>query len=203
VVKVLGKAGTSLADVYDVKGSIAGVDELNSEEVSVVHELGATIFSERLNGFLFRLTTGAITQNTSFQLTLEVNLPIYRVLSVYVQIDTAARCTRAQVSLRQVQGGREIPMFIWDGANDFESSIIIVENGAAASTDSALIQVSPATMPIIGMGVAQPALVGDEIVMRGTTSGFGAGTVVVVALIYIANPQGVIGPAVGLPVPSW
>jgi len=203
VVKVLGKAGVSLADVYDVKGSIAGVDQLNSEEVSLTHEMGATIFSERLQGFLFRLTSGDILQDISFDITLTINLPIYRVLSVYVQADAGQRLTRAQVSLRQTQGGREIPMFIWAVNNDNESTIRIVENGAAVGIDSALIQVSPATMPIIGLGSDQPALVGDEIVLRGTSSSFGAGTVECVALVYIANPQGVIQRGVGLPVPSW
>jgi len=204
VAKVLGQAGTSLADVYDVEGSIAGVDQLNSEEVSLTHEMGATIFSERLQGFIFRLTSGATLQNLTFNIVLPINLPIYRVLGVYVQIDTGARLTRVQVALRQTQGGREIPMFIWTTTNDIEQTILIVENGAAVGVDVALVQVSPGgTLPILGMGSDQPALVGDEIVMRGTTSGFGAGTVTCTALVYIANPQGVIQRAVGLPIPSW
>lgn len=204
MVKVLGKAGVSLADAYDVQGSIAGVDELNSEEVSLTHEMGATLFSERLQGFLFRLTSGDILQSVNFQITLEVNIPIYRVVSVYVQADQTTRLDRVQVSMRQTQGEREIPMFIWDSANDVESSILIVENGGATTNDFALIQTNPGpTMPIIGIGADQPALVGDEIVMRGTSSAFGAGNVEIVALAYIANPQGVIARGVGLPVPSW
>jgi len=201
--KVLGKAGTSLADIYDVKGSIAGVDQLNSEEVSLTHDMSATIFSERLQGFIFRMTSGAITQSTNFNITLAVNLPIYRVLSVYVMVDTGARLNRVQLSLRQVQGGREIPFYIWNTNNDLESTILIVDNDAAAGIETALVQVSPATMPIIGIGAEQPALVGDEIVLRGTSSGFGAGEVTVVALVYIANAQGVIQRGVGLHVPSW
>jgi len=201
--KILSQAGKSLADVYDVQGSIAGVDQLLTEDVSLTHDMSSTIFSERLQGFLFRLTSGDIVASASFQLTLVVSIPIYRVMAVYVQADQASRTDRVQVSLRQVQGGREIPMFIWDSANDVESSILIVENDAAATNDFALVQASPATMPIIGMGSDQPALVGDEIVMRGTASAFGAGNVEVVALVYIANARLGGLSSVGLAVPSW
>jgi len=194
----------SLADVYNVEGSIAGIDRLESGEVSLVHEMGATIFSERLSGFIRRVVTAAELQSQTFDLTM-TSLPAgpWRVLGVYVQAGDVGRTTRAQVSLRDPLSGREIPIFIWDVANDFESDIRIVENGSAASNDSALIQVSPAVMPSLGIGGGQPQRVGTEIVLRGSTSAFGAGTVVITALVYLGLSH--IGgiSSRGLPIPSW
>ena len=133
--KILGQAGTSLADVYDIEGSIAGVDQLLSEEVTLEHEMGGVIFSERLIGSIERLTTGALVQNTSWDLTLVTPPGIFRVLGVYVQADVGARSTRAQVSIRDPTSARELPLFIWDSANDLEQSIRIVENGGAVGND--------------------------------------------------------------------
>jgi len=204
--KVLAQTGTSLADIYDVQGSVAGVDQLISEEVSLTHEMGATIFSERLAGAFERLTTGALLQNITFNITGVVStLPIYRVLGVYVQTDVAARLTRAQVSLRDPTLGREIPMFIWDTANDIESQIDIIENGAAASVDTALIQANPGgAIPNLGIGVGQRLRVGGEIVLRGLTAGFGAGNVTVTALVHLAfTSVAELSNSRGVPIPGW
>jgi len=203
--KILSQAGISLADIYDVVGSIAGVEELLSEEISLIHEMGSTVFSERLRGTIQRATTGALAQNVVWNLTIPHPGGIYRILGVYVQADVSSRTQRAQISLRSVEQGREIPLFIWDSTgNDFQSSIQIVEEGAAVSTDSALIQISPQMgVPTIATGAGQPAAVGDEIIFRGITGGFGAGTVTNVALIHMVSAESASFIAVGLPIPGW
>lgn len=207
--KVLGRAGTSLADIYDIEGSIAGVDQLLSEEVHLEHEMGGAIFSERLVGTIERITTGALTQNTNFNFTAAGPPGTYRVLNVYMQADTAARVLFAQVSLQAaattVLPLREIPIFIWDDVNDVESRIRIIDNGAAVGGDTAMIQTRPMAMPTLGLGTGQRLMVGDAIVFRGVTAGFGAGTVEVVALLYVARAEIGIGrlPQIGLPLPGW
>ncbi len=204
--KILSQSGKSLADVYDIKGSIAGVDELRSEEVSLVHGMGETIFSERLVGEIRRMTTGDIAASATWDLTAVGGVGVYRVVGVYVQADVGARTSLAQVSLRSARQGRELPIFVWDTANDVSSSIRILDNGAAISTDAALIQANPMPMlPMLGIADGQRLQVGDEIVFRGVASAFGAGTVEVIALIYLAEAS--VGaarlPSVGLPIPGW
>ena len=204
--KVLAQAGFSLADVYDVQGSIAGVDQLVTEEVHLVHEMGGTIFSERLGGAIIRATTGALNQSTTWDV-ITTGLPagIWRVEGVYVQSDTAGRSDRAQVSLRDINAGREFPLFVWDATNDFQSDIRIIENGAAVGNDAALIQTSPVpNLPSLGIASGQRTQrVGEEIAFRGQTTAFGAGTITHTALIYIAfmRLRGVS--SIGLPIPGW
>jgi len=64
--KVLGQVGVSLADAYDIEGSIAGVDELVTRDVSLTHDMAATIFSERVSTAIRRSATAALAQNTLF-----------------------------------------------------------------------------------------------------------------------------------------
>jgi len=205
--KILGQAGKSLADVYDVEGSQAGIDNLVAHDVNLVHEMGAVILSERLISNIERTTTGAIAQTITFNIAAVMTTNIYRVMGIYVQTDVPARLTRVQVSLRSPVSGREVPFFIWDLANDVESTINIVEAGAAVSVDTALIQTSPVpNMPTLGISGDQPAgnQHGQEIVMRGLTETFGAGTVTVTALIHtvLASVPG-SSTSKGLPLPSW
>ena len=210
--KVLGQAGTSLADVYDVEGSIAGVENLDSNNVALQHEMGATIFSERLFGSIERIPSGALAQNIAFDVVVSTFPGVYRVLGVVVLVDVLARLTLAQVSLRSSRQGREMPIFVWDTVNDIGSSIRTVENGAASASTGILVQATPQHMPSLGMSQGQPLQAGDEIVFRGLTSGFGAGTVNITALIYVAA-TGLLADAAGnlvaglqsrgLPIPGW
>lgn len=205
--KILAQAGISLADVYDVVGSIAGVSQLLSQEgVGLQHEMGGTLFSERLRGNIERLTTGDLAQNVTWDLTFTIDpgIHLYRVLGVYVQADAPARVTQAQVSLRSAEQGRELPIFIWDSTNDVDTNIRVLENGAAVTSDFAMMQTRPQAMPSLGISGDQRTRVGDEIVFRGLTSGFGAGTVEVVALFYLAFPSFTSSVSSrGLPLPAW
>lgn len=202
--KVLSQAGISLADIYDIQGSIAGVDQLLATDVALFHEMGATIFSERLIGEINRQETGDILQNATWNLTVLVPpAGIYRVLAVQVLADAAAKVSIAQVSLRSLGTTREIPIFVWDQANDISSGIRIVDDGAATATMQALIQTSPVAMPNLGVGRGQAASVGDQIVFRGLMLGFGGGTAEAVALVYLASSRTTAISSIGVPIPAW
>ena len=64
--KILSQAGDSLADSYDVAGSIAGVDDLITQDVQLLHEMGGTIFSERLTSQVLTIASGSIAQNSEY-----------------------------------------------------------------------------------------------------------------------------------------
>jgi len=207
--KILSQSGTSLADVYDVEGSIAGIDELISREVNLVHEMGGTIFAERVQGNVLPMSTGPLLQNVTFDETLTGPEGVWRVFNVMVIANVAARVDRAQVSLRYPTVGREQPIFIWD-TNDGRSisaNIRIVESGGAVGNQVALIP-SLFQVPSMGVGPSSPRSQAEgstEIVFRGLSTGFGAGNITLVALIYIARLDLLITGSTpyGLPIPGW
>ena len=202
MVKILSKSGDSLADTYDVVGSVAGIEQLNSREVDLVHEMGGTLFSERLSGFIRRGITAALNQSTAFDITI-VDLPIvYRVLNVLVVVSNASRVSHCNISLRSLFTGREMPIFIFDVNQDTESNIRIDENGSGVGNRVEL-NGKLGMLPTIGIGGEQPQRVGEDLVFRGVTSAFGAGTITLTALIYVAFSQ--IGglSSRGVLIPSW
>ena len=203
MVKVLSQAGISLSDVYDVEGSVVGVEELEAREVALTHEMGATIFSERLSGAIRRAESVNRIQSQSFISTFN-DLPQgpYRVTGVFAFVDTAGRLANLQLSLRTADQTREIPFFVWNSALDSEATVRIVDDGAAAANIIALLG-DRNLMPTLGIGVGQPQQVGPSIVMRGITSAFGAGTVSITAIVYVAFSQIAGISSIGLPVPSW
>jgi len=204
VVKVLSKSGDSLADVYDVVGSIAGIDQLHSEEISLVHEMGSTIFSERLSGAVRRATTGNLLQDVDFNVVIDT-LPagITRMSGVLVFTDNATRILRVCVSQRDVVSARDIPVWIWDGAN-FQNANF-EDDGAGVATHSVLTP-EPGTSlhQSLIIGTHQPQEVAD-VALRGRTTGFGAGNVDVTVLFLLAFTAlggGQVSNR-GLHVPSW
>lgn len=205
--KVLSQSGTSLADLYDVEGSIAGVEELISREVGLTHEMGATLFSERLHGTIFRITTGAQLQNATFDVAFDpVISGVYRVFNVLLFADVAGRTDRVQMSANYPIILREMPLAVWD-VNDggsLTANIRIVDGGAPGN-QVALIP-SLVQAPTLMFGDTQPGARGvGEFVLRGLTSAFGAGTVTISAFINVGRMDlGVSGQtSFGLPVPSW
>ena len=204
--KILSQSGSSLADVYGVEGSIAGIEQLETRDLPLVHEMGSTVFSERLGGEIVRLASGDIAQSTAFDVILtSPPVGVYRVLGVVVLVNNSARVGMAQVSVRDPATGREIPIFIWDSDDDTVSQMRTVENGGAAATTSVLRSSLNLRSITIGIAEGQPRRVGEEIVMRGLTLGFGAGTVETIALLYLATAEITQGglSSRGLPVPSW
>lgn len=201
--KILSQAGSSLADIYDVEGSIAGIDTLETRELPIVHEMGATVFAERLSGSVLRMTSTAVAASTVWNITVAPPAGIYRVLAVYVEAD-AARCEHVQVSLRSIDANNDFPIFIWDQTNDIESEIRIIENNTALATNFALIQTSPQMSgPTLGISRGQRGRTGEQIIMRGVSTAFGAGTVEVVAHVHVAASETTSINSIGVPIPGW
>lgn len=205
MVKILSQAGASLADVYDVKGSIAGIDELSTRELPIVHEMGGTVFSERFNTDVRFITTGALNQNTTWDIVLS-NLPAVpsRILGVLVLATTVSRLSVATLSVRSRVSGaeNEVPIFAWD-TNRGNVTARLVSNGAAPGSVNTLENsLDIATLPSMLAGDGEADSV-NEVAFRGLTTGFGAGTVTATALVYLAFPELGGVSSRGLPVPSW
>lgn len=209
--KVLAQAGISLADVYDVEGSIVGVQELEAHEVKAVHELGGQIHSERLQAFVILLTTGPILQTITFDVVAG-GIPdsINRVLSVFVFSDVSSRTNFVQVGISGQGVAGEVPMFAWDSGADTEQTTRLSIGGAAAANvigKRLLGQGTTNFTPQLLMRTGANKLMPD-LVMRGASNTFGAGNVTISALVLIARPDEGNPPpgapsSFGLPIPSW
>ena len=205
MVKILAQAGNSLADVYDVRGSVAGIEQLETKELPIVHEMGATVFSERVAGAISRANTGDIGQTQDFgAVALSGFAPnMTRITGLIVFVDAAARMDFIQVSARSSSDGREVPLWAWDSAADQEVNLRIVDNGAAAANVTLLRTFAPnANIPTTLYGSEQRRSI-DEIAMRGRTLTFGAGTVEATVLILTAFASLAGVSSRGLPMPSW
>jgi len=204
--KVLSQAGISLADAYDVEGSIAGIETLESRDVSLVHEMGATIASERFSTTIRRATTGALAQTTTWDLEI-ADLPATpaRVLGIQVfSSEAVARSSFCQVSARDPIALREFPMWMWDTAPDTSANVRMQDNGAAVGNVTMLLPVNPSAfaLPSFFGGAGQPQTV-SSLMFRGITATFGAGTVIHTMIAYIAFAEVGGISSLGLPIPSW
>lgn len=205
--KVLSQAGISLADAYEIQGSIAGVEQLRSEEVALVHEMGGTMFSERITGGMVRLTSGAIAQSTDFNISMATPIQgLMRILGCFVQIDTAGRLTNAQLSNGSTIGGDEhdCPFWAWatGAGEDFERGIIVQASGAAVAGRVMLVPSNRPNIP--GMIIGDEQRIGvPQIRFRGQSAAFGAGTVTAIATLYVASAADPRLTSYGLPIPSW
>lgn len=209
MVKILSQSGSSLADMYDVVGSVAGIDSLESREVALVHEMGATIFSERFGSAIRRLVTGAVAQNTAFDVVL-TNLPntVVRVFGITVYTDqnvgSPSRIVHAAVLVREPITPRETALWTWDTSVDDDVGLRI-DGGTGVSSRLSL-------RPVAGMKNLPGMLTGSEqpfpqrvsdLALRGVTSGFGAGTVTITAEVQIGFTQTTALSSRGLPIPGW
>lgn len=203
--KILSRSGDSLADIYDVEGSIAGIDQLETRELPIVHEMGGTVFSERFTTRVFRITSGALAQNLAYAVEL-ITLPETpaRLLGIQVFVDSTARTTRVAVLATDPTLGQDFPLWVWNAAAA-DTAVVTFEDASTHANRSLLI-------PWLGINV-YPAFVGgrdqqdsmvSSVTLSGLTSGFGAGTVTATALLYLAFPRGDINiSGRGLPIPSW
>jgi len=203
VPKVLAKAGDSLADVYDVVGSIAGIEELITREVTTFHEMGQTIFSERLSGAITVFQTGALAQNTTWDLSFPTVAPASRILGLAVVSDVAARTLHCNFSLSDRGANpQDIPVWAWDSALDVQRLVRMQNLGGAAAS---LVQHQPVHQyqtPNLMVGRLQPQFV-PTLFFRGLTSGFGAGTINLFGIAYLAFAELEGVASRGLPVPGW
>jgi len=202
VPKILGKAGDSLADVYDVKGSIAGVEELLSQDVSLVHEMGGVLFSERLSSRVVALASGSIAQSLAFNVNFSFG-ENSRILALCVITDNVARLNDVQISLTSgpAVDNTEVPIFAWNDANDLSTGINVLLAGSVASR-AMLIPATDMQIPNLLVGSDSPRPL-TTMSMRGDTTAFGAGTTITTALIYVAFPQVQGLSSRGLPLPGW
>ena len=202
--KILSNSGNSLADIYDVEGSIAGIERLETHDLPIVHEMGQTVFSERFSTAFIRVTSGAINQNTSFDIvsTGLQDVP-QRVVAVMVFSNNAGRVLRCGILARESRTGREMPFWIYDGAN-FIVTRMEDQGGGVGLLEVLLGNAQATILPIFTGGDNQPFSIAD-IAFRGTSTGFGAGTVIITALYFLAYAEAV-GSGIdsrGLPIPSW
>lgn len=201
--KILSQAGISLADTYDIQGSIAGLEELDATSVKTVHEMGATIFSERLSGQILRAEPAAMAQSTSTSAALaNFSAVATRILGIQVLVDVTARMLRCAVVARAVRAPiQEIPIWVWDATN--EDSITMSDDGAGPANKIFLRPSATYTAnPTLLIGSNQPVIV-DQLVMRCSSNAFGAGTVTPTMIVYVAF-AGLGGlSAAGLPIPGW
>ena len=203
--KIEAQSGISLADIYDVPGSQAGPETLFPEEVHLVHELGATIFSERLATFLLLADSTAVAQSTVWDIVL-AGIPdsINRLASIAVIADVAGRVDHCQVSIGEPCTGADQIIWAWDNAVDSQLNV------RAFGGNIILLR------PVVELAGGAPNLLTrtgtcrlmPNLIFRGISTAFGAGTVQAQAMIQVirANP-GAPGPGEpsshGLPLPSW
>jgi len=206
MVKILSRSGDSLADTYNVVGSVAGIEQLETRELPIVHEMGATLFSERFSTTIRRQVSGALNQSNNFDVVI-TNLPagISRIfgVAVFVPVAEAGRVSLAQVSVRDPTSGRELPIWLWSSVAGSEVTARLEDNAGGVATVSILRPAQPLeAIPSILTGRGQPQRVSD-IAIRAETLAFGAGTVTITALVYIGFSQVGGISSRGLPVPSW
>lgn len=195
--KILSQAGQSLADVYDVEGSIAGIDDLMSREVNLTHDMASTIFSERMSSRILGNSTGAVLQSVTIDAEI-LNLPStpFRVHGITLMdsgVATVARLANMVVVLVE-PAGNDIIVWMWDGTVETQR----LEDDVKA----VLMPEARFTLPNMGMGGSQPATV-PQMFMRGDTTAFGAGTINISARVHISFSQLEGVSSVGLPIPSW
>jgi len=211
MVKILTTSGDSLADIYDVEGSIAGIDQLHTRELPIVHEMGSTIFSERFTTAIHRVASGDVAQSTNIFLVI-TNMPVMvtRLLSIAVITDDPTRLERAVVLARDPRpsvAGMECPIWQWDETNF--TSLDMIDFGDATPTRYQLLRgTSEATfVPNFTGGSGQQPDMVSEIAFNSRTTAFGAGTVFVRLLLHVASARAHrAGSGVssrGLAIPSW
>jgi len=198
--RILSQAGISLADMYQVDGSIAGIDELNTRELGIVHEMGATVFSERFRQAIRRRESAATAQSQNIVLTIS-DLPegINRVLGVQVWSDQSVRIANCQVSITETPTSQDFPIWIYDIAN--VRACRIQDDGATAQFE-VLLPEPGLQIPTFCTNGQTPIEI-DSINLRAATTAFGAGdvTLFLVVLLAFTFTGGVS--AFGARVPSW
>jgi len=203
VVKILADAGKSLADIYNVVGSIAGIEHLETHTLPIVHEMGGTVFSERFSTLLIRSPGAAIAQNLGFNFILDSLPPFpFRIYGVQVFIDVTARMLIASVAVQNPINEREMPIWHWDSATDIETRIAYDDDGAGPSTHIFLQPAANSFIPHMMAGTGQPQET-PNLAFRGVSAGFGAGTVQAVLLLHIGFSEVKGLSSYGLPIPSW
>jgi len=209
--KILGQTGASLADTYDVEGSIVDVDFLDANDVKLFDEMGGRAFSERLETHVIAIASGAIDQSDNWDVDM-VTVPdsINRILGIYVTVDVTARVDFCSIALRprDAAGANAFPLWSWDTDTDIETDIRIMQGGTTA--DRLMLTPTEQSQYPFQTIMSRTGTVRllPFISFSGVTKGFGAGSLNAVAHILLCRPDAVT-PAAGdpsshgLPIPSW
>ncbi|MEE8551606.1 MAG: hypothetical protein V3T08_10175 [Gemmatimonadota bacterium] len=204
--KILSQSGVSLADTYDIEGSIAGVENLESSDVHLFDEMGGRVFSERLRSFNVQIEVSPL-QSADFSVAAG-GIPDSpnRVLTVCVMAENAGAVLNVQISMRNLDTSNEIPIFVWDSVVDTERVIEWTDSGGATAPLIYLVNAAPA-IPELMTRYGDAGAMGDFI-MRGTTTAFGAGNEDIRGLIHLVRAnRGAPTPGEpsshGLPLPGW
>jgi len=206
--KILSQAGTSLADSYDVEGSIVGVESLDASDVKLVHEMGGTMVSERMNSLIIQGSSTAVLQTVTWDVSLGQPPDVFnRILGVFVTADVNARVSFCSLALADVVTGEEIPYWSWDTLTDSVRNVRWQNQGAAVSNVIQLVPEFPIDVPNLMTRIGASKQM-QQTVFRGLSATFGAGNVTVLANILLARPsQPVPSPGEpkshGLPLPGW
>jgi len=195
--KIQSRSGSSLAGVYDVKGGIAGLDELRQTEVGVVHEMGGTIFSERFQQTI-RLQQTVDNQSTITALFM-TDLPAapWMLHGVSVLTTDDLRLVTVAVNARDPISPREIPLWVWGGGNEN----VFIDFGSGTVSSTFLTPVFDG-LPRL-MSSSQSRQFVSDLVLRLQTTAFGAGTVTTTMLAHISLTHTGDQSNRGLPIPSW
>lgn len=203
--KILSRTGASLADIYDVEGSIAGIDTLETRDLPIVHEMGATVLSERLTTRIFRLATGPIAQNLDFRVEIGT-LPETpaRLLGIQVISDNSARLVRAAVLATDPTVQQDFPVWVWQATAGVSEAIVLEDVTVSAAFSLLVPHAANNVFPSFAGGREQQDNMVSSLTLAGRSSGFGAGTVLATALCYLAFPRrdGSVS-SLGVPIPSW
>jgi len=207
--EIQGQAGHTLAQNYDIKGGAVRITELLSREVHLNHEMGGQIFSERARFSVIEFQTSAVAQNTAFNVEQGgiVDAP-NRILGFEAFGNNASRLAHLSLAISNTITGREIPIWKWQlaVADMGEINLQWSEDGEAVATTINYNTGIPFTPQLL----LRMGLLGDmpSLIMRGVTSGFGAGTQIITGVMTILRPTN-LSPSPGeasshgLPIPSW
>jgi len=205
VAKVQSRVGRSLADLYDVEGSIVGIEDLLSGDVNVVHDMAWTAAAEQRTSAIRRAAT-SFAQSTD--VTVEIaGLPLdnFVLQGLAVITDDESRLVNATVVARNIARTQDYPLWVWDERNTPDDAPVRLEDNNVTANFDFLIPVPGAVSPPMAMhGRNQPDRGGIlELRLLARSTAFGAGTVSVtlLAMISLVNPGGLNNSAYGLPVP--
>jgi hypothetical protein len=205
--RIQSRSGTSLADIYDVVGSIFGIEELEARELGVFHELGGTVFSERFSCVQRVISALAVPQSTAISVVL-TDLPREPTRLMGVTVVTGAgdgaKLDRCNVNVRDPLSGVESVVWTVDGST---VQAVDIDLGVGVAARDMLVGVpSQNFSPTFIGGIDQPhPNQASSVALRGLTNAFGAGTIGVFAILYLAFalPAGSGISSYGLPLPSW
>jgi len=201
MVKILSQTGVSLADVYNVEGSVGAIDQLRTEEVQLVHDMGATIFSERYQATIRRSSAQYPQSDTISQALTDLPRTPTRIHGIDVLTDDASRIAGVFVNVRTSLGvARDFPVWVWDATNN--TAVFLVDDGTGTALEI-LHPVPGLTHNPTMLSGSEPNQNISEIVIRGATTAFGAGTVDIIVLVHISFAAVGGLSSRGLPLPSW